>query len=158
MTKEKVDLFTLGFVVGENGEMESNDRDVLVQHLQDVDFSRPVTIHFLLALPKIEEKTKGGIYLSVDTKDLALVGNNIGRIIGIGKGVGIGKGGSLEEVQEFKVGDYVAYNPHAGIPEHYRGQRVLCIMDDAIKMVVPDPTQHSDGIFKAFSINGINNV
>lgn len=154
--KQTVDLFTVGLVVGENGEMEANNKEELVQYLAENKFIKPVNYYFLVATPTIQKTTKSGlIHFADSTLENALVGNNIGRIIGIGGTVG-GQTGNLFDCRDLRIGDYIGYNPHAGLPENYRGHKVICIADEAIRITVPDPTQHTDGIFKAFGIEGMN--
>jgi co-chaperonin GroES (HSP10) len=156
MTEEnKVDLFTLGLVVGDDGKMQSNNRQELADYLEANQFVQPLNFYFLVATPTVKGKTKGGIILAQESKDNALVGNNIGRILGMGGTVG-GSTDNFADCRKLKVGDYIGYNPHAGSPQDYRGHKLICMADQAIRIIVHDPTQHTDGIFKTYSIEGVN--
>lgn len=156
MTQEnKIDLFTVGLVIGEDGKVKENNNTELIAYLEDSEFIKPVNYHFLIALPTVEEKTRGGIILADSTKEAALVGNNIGRVIGKGGTVG-GATGNYKDCQELEIGDYIGYNPHAGLPENCGGHRVICMADDAIKIVIPNPAKHTDGIFNAYAIRGVS--
>ena len=151
--KQTVDLFTIGLVIGENGKMAANNKEELVEYLAD-DFYKPVNFNLLVALPTVQEKTPGGIFLAAQTLDDSLVGNNIGRVLGKGSTVG-GTNGNYAQCRDIEIGDYVSYNPHAGLPENYDGHKVICMNDSAIKGIIPDPTKHTDGIFNSYSIKGI---
>ena len=153
--KQTVDLFTIGLVIGENGKMAANNTEELIKYLDEGwGFFKPINFKFLVALPTVQEKTKGGLYLSSESLDNSLIGNNIGRVLGKGKTVG-GTNGNYSECTEINVGDYVAYNPHAGLPRFHKGHKVLIMTDSSIDGVIPDPTEHTDGIFNSYSIKGI---
>lgn len=138
---EKIDLFTV-------------DKEKLMEIVLDPSFIKPLNFYFMIALPTIEEKTKSGLYLAAETKESALVGNNIGRVIG--KGSTVGQSGPYAQCAEIEIGDYIGYNPHAGLPQDYEGYRVVLLIDEAIRITIPDPTKHTDGIFKTFKVMGIN--
>lgn len=153
--KGKVDLFTLGLVLDEDGRMVKNNAEELLKYLREIKFIEAVNFYFLVALPTIEETTKGGIILSEETKEHAMFGNNIARIISKGETVG-GSTNNFSQCRKMKVGDYIGYNPNTpGTPREYGEERVICIPDSAIKINIPDPTRHSDGIFRTFAIKGI---
>ena len=135
--------------------MVANNKDELVRYLDESKFIKPINFYFLVATPQVQERTKGGIILAQETKDNALVGNNIGRIIGKGGTVG-GTTNNFADCRDLEIGDYIGYNPHAGLPQDCHGHKVVCMPDQAIRVIVPDPTQHTDGIFKTYSIEGIN--
>lgn len=139
---KKIDLFTIG-------------REQLIDIVSDGGFIKPINYYFLLALPTIEEKTASGIILPGSTHDLALTGNNIGRVVGMGKTIG-GVTGEYEECKEIKIGDYVGYNPNAGLPHSHDNYNLLCIADQAIRSRIYDMTKHTDGIFNTYGVRGVN--
>lgn len=143
MTDTKVDLFTV-------------DREELTKIVSEERFIKSVNHFFLLALPKVEEKTKGGLYLSQQSIDNSSVGNNVGRIVSIGGTIGVGRGGAYDDLLELSVGDYVGYNPHVGLPISHDNEIYLSISDEAIRTKVNDISKHTDGIFKTYSIKGVN--
>lgn len=142
MTDTKIDLFTLPV-------------DELNAIVADESFTKPLNYYFLLAMPTIEEKTKGGIILSLASQDNSSIGNNIGRIVGFGSTVG-GSAGEYEDCKGLKIGDYVGYNPHAGLPIPYDNNVLVCVADQALRTKITDITKHTDGIFKTYSVKGVN--
>ncbi len=122
----------------------------------DPDFPKAFNYRFTIALPILEEKTKGGLILSGETMEVAYHGNNIGRIMSIGGTVGGYNGGHFQDCKGLKVGDYVQYNPHAGLPSYYHGSRFITVSDEAIFQQLFNPAKHSDGIFKRHSIRGLD--
>lgn len=143
MTDTKVDLFTV-------------NREELVKITSEDGFIKPLNYFFLLALPTIEEKTKSGLYLAQESIEKSSVGNNVGRIVGIGGTVGVGKGGAYDDLLELVIGDYVGYNPHAGLPQSHDNQTFLCVSDDGLRTKINDISKHTDGIFKTYNVRGVN--
>lgn len=143
---EKIDLFTI-------------DREELIKIISEESFIKPLNYFFLLALPTIEEKTKSGLYYSQESIDKSSIGNNIGRIVGVGKTVG-GATGAYEECKDLSIGDYVGYNPHAGLPmAHdtcYSNCTFVCIADEGFRTKINDIAKHTDGIFKTYNVRGVN--
>lgn len=142
MTEEKIDLFT-------------TDIGTLYQIVSEENFIKPLNYFFLLALPTIEEKTKGGIILAQQSIDNSSIGNNVGRIVGIGSCIGAGKSNAYDDLLDLKIGDYVGYNPHSGMPQYHADHKFLCIADDGLRTKINDITKHTDGIFKTYSVKGI---
>ena len=137
------------------------DKNLTKKELQkklsaDSGFLKAKAYFFILAMPQIEEKTKGGIILARESIDMSSVGNNTGRIVSIGKGVGIGKGGAFDDLLELEIGDYVGYSPHSGIPRNFDHQIFLNVGDDAIRDQVFDITRVTDGIFRTYDVKGAN--
>ncbi len=139
---QKIDLFT-------------TDIDTLNNIVSEESFIKPLNYFFLLALPTIEEKTKGGVILTKESIDKSSVGNNVGRIVGIGKTVG-GATGAYAECTELKIGDYVGYNPHAGLPQSHDNFTLLCIADEGMRTKINDVSKHTDGIFNTYDVRGVN--
>lgn len=138
-----IDLFTI-------------DEATLLKITADPSFIRPMNYYFLVALPKVEEKTRGGIILASESMDSALTGNNIGRIVGKGSTIG-GSSGVYADCKKLNIGDYVGYNPHGtGTPFEHNGWRLIPITDQAVRVHIPEPSQHTDGIFKTFKIHGVD--
>lgn len=120
-------------------------------------FPKTLNFKFLLALPVISEKTAGGILLTEEGRDRALIGNNVGRVFGIGGTVGCGKGDSLADVRTLKLGDYVKYNPHMFEPLIIGEQRFIFVLDEHISCHIPDVAILSDGIFQSY-VEGVSNA
>lgn len=141
MTDTKIDLFTLPL-------------DELKKVVADANFTEALNYYYLLALPIIEEKTKGGIYLSIESKENSSIGNNVGRIVAFGSAVGLQE--DFKDCRKLSVGDYVGYNPHAGLPVPYDNSTLICIADQGLRTKIKDITKHTDGIFKTYSVKGVN--
>lgn len=133
------------------------DREELLNFIKnDTDFPEALNFRFVIALPILESKTKSGlITMSTETMDYAYTGNNIGRIMAIGGTVG-GANGNFEDCCKLKVGDYIQYNPHTGLPLNYNGSKFIVVSDEAIMTRLNNPMKHTDGIFNTFSIRGLN--
>ncbi len=146
MTDTKIDLFTI-------------DTEELIKIVSEESFFKPINYFFLLAMPTIEEKTRGGLILAQESIDKSSIGNNVGRVVGIGKTVG-GATGAYEECKELKIGDYVGYNPHAGLPfphdSCYSNCTFICLGDDGFRLRINDISKHTDGIFKTYNVRGVN--
>lgn len=140
---ERVDLFTV-------------DLDQLMKIVNDPMFIKPMNYYFLIVLPRIEEKTKGGIILSAESLDNSLIGNNIGRIVGKGSTIG-GTSGVYADCKNLKIGDYIGYNPHGtGTPFPYDGWQFIPVTDQGVRVHIPDIRKRSDGIAKTFKTHGVN--
>lgn len=140
---ERVDLFTV-------------ELDELLKIVNDPSFIKPMNYYFLIALPRIEEKTRGGIILPGESMDSSLIGNNIGRIVGKGSTIG-GTSGVYADCKSLNVGDYIGYNPHGtGTPFEYDGWRLIPVTDQNVRVHIPDVSKRSDGIAKTFKTHGVN--
>jgi co-chaperonin GroES (HSP10) len=139
---EAVDLFTV-------------ERERLLKIVSQSSFIKPLNYYFLIVLPEVEDKTRGGVILATESLENALVGNNIGRIVGKGGTIG-GTSGVYADCRHLKVGDYVGYNPHGmGSPFSHRGWHLTSITDQAMRVHIPEAAFHTDGIFSTYKIRGI---
>jgi co-chaperonin GroES (HSP10) len=92
----------------------------------------------LIALPKVADKTKGGIYKT----DQAVQHEEIGSITGL-----VLKIGDLAYLDEKKfptgpwceVGDYIIMRSYSGTRMNANGQEFRLINDDTVEAVISDP-------------------
>jgi co-chaperonin GroES (HSP10) len=120
------------------------------------DFIKAINYNIIVVLPKVEEKTKGGLFLAKESLENAGVGNNIGRIVSMGLTVGEGQGNVYRQSKEAKVGDWINYNPHVGYPSFHFNHKFLTITDQSIMHIVPRPDLQTDGIHRTYKIEGVN--
>lgn len=90
----------------------------------------------------ISEKTRGGIILSADDRNLTANVTNIGRVVSLGKCVWNRPHHRDAEGNQFKwveIGDFVAYPKHVGSKRKFKGVSFIVLNDDEITDFLPDP-------------------
>lgn len=129
----------------------------LEEHIsKDPYFPQALNFRIALTLPLFTGTTpSGSLQYTDDDMDQAYVGNNIGRVVSIGGTVG-GTNNSFSDCRDLVIGDYVQYNPHAGYPYFYSDCRFLIVEDQSIIQRLINPKLHTDGIFKAHKVRGLN--
>lgn len=111
---------------------------------------RAVNYFVMVALPKVKDKTEGGILLAQQTLDTALAGNNVGRVLAMGSTVGLED--DVRDCRDLQVGEYVKYNPHIFEMFYLADQKVCIIKDTHISVRDVDITLITDGIFKTYDV------
>ncbi len=129
-------------------------REQLLEHLaEDKDFPVAMNYHILIALPTIEEQTRGGIYVPQESLDIAASLAYTGRVVSIGKTVG--RIDSYSQAQEVELGDWVQYPPHTGRPMFYNGRKFLAITDQQLIAEHFNLSKQTDGVFSTYKIQGV---
>ena len=103
----------------------------------------PMGYHLLIVMPKVEEKTKGGVILPGDTKHREDIASIVGQVVMVGDDA------YPETDQRFasgpwcEEGDWVLVSKYAGHRFEYDGAEMRILNDDAILAVVDDPSKVS---------------
>lgn len=98
----------------------------------------PVGYRILIALPKVEEKTKGGVYMPDDLRKREETATMIGCVLKMGPDC-------YRDPDRFPSGaycrenDWVIIRSYAGTRFKVKGQEFRLINDDVVEGVVSDP-------------------
>jgi co-chaperonin GroES (HSP10) len=101
----------------------------------------PVEGHrILLKAVTLPEKTKSGLYMSEQSKELAAVGYDIGLVVGVGPE-------AYRDKERFpygprcKVGDWVDFSPFEKQKKKFNNYICFVINDDRVNFSIPDITR-----------------
>jgi len=98
----------------------------------------PKGYKLLIALPEIEETTKGGIIKASQTMRVEEVGSICGFVINMGQDC-------YKDEKRFpngpycKEGDFVIFRSYSGTRFKFKGEEFRLINDDTVEAVVDDP-------------------
>lgn len=114
------------------------------------DLPQPSGWRILLEIPEVEEKTKGGIILSAQTRDNEKILTFMGVVTLMGPlcytrddmaGVMVDIKNPRAPAEPWcKIGDTVLVSKYAGTKVIVRGKEYRLINDDEVQAVVPDPS------------------
>ena len=99
---------------------------------------QPAGYKMLVALPKIEEKTAGGIIKASSTIEQETNAANVGFVISLGADAYKDKG-KFPNGAWCKEGDFVVMRSYSGTRMYIDGEEFRMLNDDAIEGVVADP-------------------
>lgn len=103
----------------------------------------PSGYKLLIALPIVEEQTKGGIFLTQDMLKREHVASIIGTVVAMGPSCyhGVDRNGiaRFPDGAWCHVGDNVIFKSYAGVRISYEDQEFRLINDDSIEAVVKSP-------------------
>ena len=99
---------------------------------------KPSGFRVLLKARQVEEKTKGGIILTDDSREAAKFSCVVSEVISMGSDCYHDKNESW-----CKVGDWVLTAKYVGLKFKYEGEEYSMINDDEVLAVVPDPSKIS---------------
>ena len=106
---------------------------------------KPAGYKMLVALPKIEEKTSGGIIKASSTIEKETNAANVGFVLSMGTD-------AYKDKEKFpngawcKEGDFVVMRSYSGTRMYIDGEEFRMLNDDAIEGVVADPRGFSRAI------------
>ena len=113
---------------------------------QDEDTTRklpePQGYKLLIAIPKLEEKTSGGVIIPDKLKGMEQTASIIGLVIAMGKA-------AYKDADKFpdgpycKEGDFVIFRSYSGTRFKLRGEEFRLINDDTVEAVVDDPREYT---------------
>ena len=111
-----------------------------VEELKDksLRLPKPSGYKVLVALPKIEEKTAGGIIKAQSTVDREATAANVGFVLEVGPD-------AYKDKEKFptgawcKQGDFVVIRSYSGTRMSIDGEEFRMINDDSVEGVVEDP-------------------
>jgi co-chaperonin GroES (HSP10) len=102
----------------------------------------PVGYNLLIAIPKISEKTDGGVYMPDNLKSAEETASIIGFVLKIGKE-------AYSDPARFphgpwcKEGDFIIFRSYSGTRFKVMGEEFRIINDDTVEGVVEDPRGYS---------------
>jgi len=102
----------------------------------------PQGYKLLIAIPKLEEKTSGGVIIPDKLKGLEQTASIIGLVIAMGKA-------AYNDADKFpngpycKEGDFVIFRSYSGTRFKLRGEEFRLINDDTVEAVVDDPREYT---------------
>ena len=102
----------------------------------------PVGYKLLIAIPKISEKTDGGVYMPDNLKSAEETASIIGFVLKIGKE-------AYSDPARFphgpwcKEGDFIIFRSYSGTRFKVMGEEFRIINDDTVEGVVEDPRGYS---------------
>jgi len=98
----------------------------------------PKGYKLLIAIPKLEEKTDGGIIIPDKLKGMEEVASIIGLVIGMGTTAYNDKD-KFPDGAYCKEGDFVIFRSYSGTRFKIKGKEFRLINDDTVEAVVDDP-------------------
>jgi len=102
----------------------------------------PKGYKLLIAIPKLEEKTQGGVIIPDKLKGLEQTASIIGLVIALGEA-------AYNDAEKFpdgpycKEGDFVIFRSYSGTRFKLRGEEFRLINDDTVEAVVDDPREYT---------------
>ena len=102
----------------------------------------PQGYKLLIAIPKLEEKTIGGVIIPDKLKGMEQTASIIGLVIAMGKA-------AYKDPDKFpdgpycKEGDFVIFRSYSGTRFKLRGEEFRLINDDTVEAVVDDPREYT---------------
>jgi co-chaperonin GroES (HSP10) len=102
----------------------------------------PKGYKLLIAIPKLEEKTQGGVIIPDALKGMEQTASIIGLVIAVGDA-------AYKDVDKFpdgpycKEGDFVIFRSYSGTRFKLRGEEFRLINDDTVEAVVDDPREYT---------------
>jgi co-chaperonin GroES (HSP10) len=98
----------------------------------------PKGYKLLIAIPKLDEKTDGGIIIPDKLKGMEEVASIIGLVIGMGTTAYNDKD-KFPDGAYCKEGDFVIFRSYSGTRFKIKGEEFRLINDDTVEAVVDDP-------------------
>lgn len=117
-----------------------NDQWISGDEIKDPDLTK-LRLRGLTVLVRptgIRKQTKGGILMPDQFVEHMGYLNTCGRVLAISPLCAIES--EVFKASPFEVGEYVCYGKNAGIKMEYQGVKLLLLDDDAVKLVVKNPT------------------
>ena len=102
----------------------------------------PKGYKLLIAIPKLEEKTQGGVIIPDQLKGMEQTASIIGLVIALGEA-------AYKDADKFpdgpycKEGDFVVFRSYSGTRFKLRGEEFRLINDDTVEAVVDDPREYT---------------
>ena len=102
----------------------------------------PQGYKLLIAIPKLEEKTSGGVIIPDKLKGLEQTASIIGLVITMGKAA-YNDADKFPDGPYCKEGDFVIFRSYSGTRFKLRGEEFRLINDDTVEAVVDDPREYT---------------
>lgn len=111
---------------------------VAVKQEDEAAIPSPVGYRLLIALPDVEDKTKGGVFIPDKLREAEKVASVVGLVVAMGDL-------AYKDPDKFpngawcKEGDYVIFRSYSGTRLKVGTQEFRVINDDTVEAVVDDP-------------------
>jgi len=105
------------------------------------DYPQPSGYRILIVMPKVDEKTKGGVLLPTDMKNREDVASIIGKVVEVGSDAYPANDSKFEYGPWCKAGDWVMLSKYSGHRFECDGAEMRIVNDDAVIAIVSDPTK-----------------
>jgi co-chaperonin GroES (HSP10) len=98
----------------------------------------PSGFRLLIALPEVEEKTEGGLYIPDERRDAESVASIVGFVLEVGPD-------AYADEERFpngpwcKQGDWIVMRAYSGTRLRIHGKEFRIINDDSVEAVIDDP-------------------
>ena len=102
----------------------------------------PQGYKLLIAIPKLEEKTSGGVIIPDKLKGMEQTASIIGLVIALGKAA-YNDADKFPDGPYCKEGDFVIFRSYSGTRFKLRGEEFRLINDDTVEAVVDDPREYA---------------
>jgi len=102
----------------------------------------PQGYKLLIAIPKLEEKTSGGVIIPDKLKGMEQTASIIGLVIALGKAA-YNDADKFPDGPYCKEGDFVIFRSYSGTRVKLRGEEFRLINDDTVEAVVDDPREYT---------------
>ena len=102
----------------------------------------PQGYKLLIAIPKLEEKTIGGVIIPDKLKGMEQTASIIGLVIALGKAA-YNDADKFPDGPHCKEGDFVIFRSYSGTRFKLRGEEFRLINDDTVEAVVDDPREYT---------------
>lgn len=99
---------------------------------------QPSGYRLLIAMPEVEEKTDGGVFLPDRLKDAENTASILGFVVKVGPDA-YGDTAKFPDGPWCKEGDFVIFRSYSGTRFKLRGKEFRIINDDTVEAVVDDP-------------------
>lgn len=118
------------------------DTDTALDEGVRAKLPEPKGYKLLIALPKVNEKTDGGLILPDERRDAESTASMIGFVVALGAD-------AYKDEKKFptgpwcKEGDFVMFRSYSGTRFKVSGEEFRLINDDTVEAVVDDPRGYS---------------
>ena len=102
----------------------------------------PQGYKLLISIPKLEEKTSGGVIIPDKLKGMEQTASIIGLVIALGKAA-YNDADKFPDGPYCKEGDFVIFRSYSGTRFKLRGEEFRLINDDTVEAVVDDPREYT---------------
>lgn len=112
--------------------------EALSEKKDSLRMPQPTGFKLLIALPKVKDTTKGGVFIPDRLKEMEATASIIGFVLKVGPD-------AYKSVEKFptgpwcKEGDFVMFRSYSGTRFKVDGQEFRLINDDTVEAVVDDP-------------------
>ena len=104
---------------------------------------KPKGYHLLIVMPKVQDATKGGVYLPTTTKTREDVASIVGKVVDVGEDAYPNSDRRFENGPWCEKGDWVLISKYSGHRFEYDNVEMRLLNDDAILATLDDPTKVS---------------